>query len=337
MSSKNPKLTTTRIQKTKISSGSSRIDPSQVLSRYTRERISLTTIQKIVTRVTRYEDQGGQLGPCLITQSLPLKDKLEEFLTLLGYEEALLASFIVPLLTKGKVQINIGDRVERIELVSSKLLSKNQAEKFLEDYLKTIKVKSLPVPDGKIQSLSENSASRSKIRKFDKNDTQRIQPLSVNNAALLRAVIEDHTATASILLRDGADVNTRLPDGWTPLMYAAWSGYTNMVKALLAYDADLEAKGGNGWTALMVAVWGGHMSTIETLVSAGANVNAKDNNNKTVLMWAAQKGSVSVVQLLLEKEANVHAKNNKGATPLAYALREKHTAVSILLKKAGGN
>ncbi|NXQ23408.1 CLPB protein, partial [Alaudala cheleensis] len=51
-------------------------------------------------------------------------------------------------------------------------------------------------------------------------------------------VLSDHISPLSRLLEEGADVNTRHRLGWTPLMVAAISRNSSVVKALLTANAD---------------------------------------------------------------------------------------------------
>ena len=166
------------------------------------------------------------------------------------------------------------------------------------------------------------------------SDTK-MEALPLSTAALIRAAMEGHSSTIELLIREGADVNARLQDGWTPLMLAIWNGHAMAMETLITLGAYLEVKGGNGWTPLMVAVWNGNMEIVQALVGHGADVNAHDVSDKTVLMWAAQKGSTDIVQFLLDHGAGINTKNDKGLTARGYALREGHKDVAKLIEKAG--
>jgi hypothetical protein len=56
-----------------------------------------------------------------------------------------------------------------------------------------------------------------------------------------------------VLIDNGADVNAKDNDGWTALMYAAFSGYTETAEVLIDNGADVNAKDNDGLTALMIA------------------------------------------------------------------------------------
>eukprot|EP00755_Sulcionema_specki_P013362 Sspe_Gene.53808::Locus_29708_Transcript_1_1_Confidence_1.000_Length_840::g.53808::m.53808 len=62
---------------------------------------------------------------------------------------------------------------------------------------------------------------------------------------------KNHLQTASILLRAGADVDSRSKHGQiTPLILAAGKDNYEMVELLLEYDADTSIRDGYGYTAL---------------------------------------------------------------------------------------
>jgi ankyrin repeat protein len=52
------------------------------------------------------------------------------------------------------------------------------------------------------------------------------------NTKLFDAAKARNTAEVQKLVGEGADVNARDNEGWTPLFWAAFSGYTDTVRAL---------------------------------------------------------------------------------------------------------
>lgn len=136
------------------------------------------------------------------------------------------------------------------------------------------------------------------------------------------------------LIAGGADAETPITDGTTPLMAAAG------------------LKEGNGRTAPeqdrrgLSVVDGGRLPDeariVETVIAALAqpvNVNATNRNGDTALHAAAQLGYDPVVKLLAEKGANLSVKNNRGVTPLSSLAGRGdtvlHPATADLLRKLG--
>jgi ankyrin repeat protein len=167
-----------------------------------------------------------------------------------------------------------------------------------------------------------------------------------------RPSLDDTTSLAMIelLLRAGANPNAQLKlfppyrslrmdrgadaiidIGTTPLLRAARSGDTAVMKLLLEHGALVDLPQVSGATPLMVAVGLGASSidtrgkfrseldalaSAEVLLDAGGDVNARDANGRTALHAAAASGYDDVVRLLVERGADIAAKDVDGITPL---------------------
>jgi len=103
---------------------------------------------------------------------------------------------------------------------------------------------------------------------------------------LLKACQNSNLELAELLLKDGADVNTKDTEGTTALMAAA------------------SAPRGINWQLM------------ELLLKRGVDVNARDKNGKTALMLAFDKGYLNAAWLLFTKGSDANIANEKGDTPL---------------------
>jgi ankyrin repeat protein len=136
------------------------------------------------------------------------------------------------------------------------------------------------------------------------------------------------------LIAAGADADTPITDGTTPLMAAAG------------------LKEGNGRTAPeqdrrgLSVIDGGRLpdearivESVRAVLGQPVDVNATNRNGDTALHAAALLGYDPVVKLLAEKGANLSVKNNRGVTPLSsLAGRGEtvlHPATADLLRKLG--
>ena len=127
--------------------------------------------------------------------------------------------------------------------------------------------------------------------------------------ALHWAVYNHNADLVRQLLAAGADVKAKTRLGsLTPVMMAARSGDTAIVKLLLHAKGDAVTPNANGTTPLMFAAGAGNAQAITMLIERGADVNATDlTNGQTALMFAAAQGRVDAVTTLLARKADPNA------------------------------
>jgi ankyrin repeat protein len=147
---------------------------------------------------------------------------------------------------------------------------------------------------------------------------------------------------------EGANVNAwiRLHYRKTkPLIVAAGSGHTEIVKLFIEEGADVNAvtrkKGippkdmDYGWTALMAASGGGYLEIIRVLLEAGADVNPEPTyRGATPLRLAVENENQEIIKLLLEAGADIDAQMG---TPLWLASYLGHFEVVKLLLEQGAD
>jgi len=133
-------------------------------------------------------------------------------------------------------------------------------------------------------------------------------------AAVLGGVVGDTLEVMKVLIRAGADINTKNSNGWTALMYAASRNNKEAVKMLISAGADVNAKTSDGWTALMKAAHSllNPKEIVKNLISAGADINAKDNNGWTATMRMAKSRHLEAYNFLVSAGADIEAKNHEG-------------------------
>ena len=141
----------------------------------------------------------------------------------------------------------------------------------------------------------------------------------------------------------GADVKATESDriGVTPLVAAArFSKNPEVVTLLIKAGADVNTKSEDGVTALYMAAFGNENPEVLTvLIEAGADVNAKDNNGETPLHAAAASfyENLKILTLLIQAGADVNAKDNNGETPLDLAEAAVYKPKNAeILRAAGG-
>ena len=159
---------------------------------------------------------------------------------------------------------------------------------------------------------------------------------------LFIASLKGNNAMVTHLLRAGANPNTAVYNGQTPLMTASQQGYNDVVKQLLKFQANPnqsnEERGSAlGATALFYAVNNEHQEVVESLVNAGANVNHADANGFTPLMIAIERHNAEALGYLLSKGADVNYALYNGKSPLMLAINRNNTDAIRQLVNAGAD
>src|ERR1700676_3210293 len=150
----------------------------------------------------------------------------------------------------------------------------------------------------------------------------------------------DEREIADTLLAGGAKVNTADTYGETPLTLACASGDGALAKQLLEAGANANAVRWNGETALMIAAGAGSLEAVRELIKHGSDVKPVGGSKKqTALMWAAAEGHSDVVQELIERGADVNAVSAGGFTPLLFAAikNDVKSVTSLLTARADVN
>lgn len=115
------------------------------------------------------------------------------------------------------------------------------------------------------------------------------------------------------------------------LHIAAFTGNLDMVRALLEQGANVDEKEADGWTPLHLAAKYGYKQVVTTLLEKGANVDEKEDDGLVPLHLAAEKGHEDIVTTLLEKGANPLINDKDGKTPRELA---KDKNIIQVLKKS---
>jgi ankyrin repeat protein len=142
---------------------------------------------------------------------------------------------------------------------------------------------------------------------------------------------------SELLISHGADVNAKSAEGNTALTGAcARKGYDDVVKLLLSKGANPNTLMKNGWSPLDCVCSGGELETARSLIEHGADVNLAMEPGDTPLILAAMKGHLDVVRLLLENGADPKRRGEEGYTVLqAAAFSGNKELAAFLVTHAG--
>ncbi|KAH7382531.1 AFG1-like ATPase-domain-containing protein [Phaeosphaeria sp. MPI-PUGE-AT-0046c] len=140
----------------------------------------------------------------------------------------------------------------------------------------------------------------------------------------------------NLLLDHGADPLLTDDQGFNLLHSATLDGNVYQLVLLLHQDIPVDIPDLQSHTPLMWAAYKGYSSCVDLFLRWGANVYATDDQGFTGLHWALVKGSKESIQKLLEYGADRFAKNNDGKTP-AVTAEEMNTSRQwrVALSQAG--
>lgn len=153
----------------------------------------------------------------------------------------------------------------------------------------------------------------------------------------IAATSGDLDAVQEILKKD-VDVNRTLgaPSN-SVLNRAIEGGNPSVVEAVLQAGADANALGETGWSPLMVAAFSGNSSIIKSLVRHGAQVGlVEPRHRNTALLIAIRKGHTEAVRVLIAAGADPNQSIELGDAPLCRAQSIGRSDIASILRQAGG-
>ncbi|XP_007946459.1 ankyrin repeat domain-containing protein 35 [Orycteropus afer afer] len=154
------------------------------------------------------------------------------------------------------------------------------------------------------------------------------------STALHLATISCQPQCVKVLLQHGANEDAVDAENRSPLHWAASSGCASSVLLLCDHEAFLDVLDNDGRTPLMIASLGGHAAICSQLLQRGARVNVTDKDDKSALILACEKGSAEVAELLLSHGADAGTVDSVGHDALHYALHTQDKALWRLLRQA---
>ncbi|KAF7551513.1 hypothetical protein G7Z17_g4943 [Cylindrodendrum hubeiense] len=184
-------------------------------------------------------------------------------------------------------------------------------------------------------------------------------PAPARETPLTTAIAQQNPDIACRMMNLGASVTPNTPEtAGTPLLYAVWEGYSDLVSDLIGRGADVNQRGmvlkrEKPTFPLLLAIERGNVDIVNKLINAGAKIDDQDiegfspmhvaaanknaeflsilirdhhaNISTTLLNGsqpihsAASRGTAEHVKILLDSGASIDCKNNDGRTPLHWA------------------
>jgi len=141
-----------------------------------------------------------------------------------------------------------------------------------------------------------------------------------------------------LLLRKGADINTKDNFSYMPLNWAAFFGHQEFIEFLLDNKADFDATGGKGLEILRKAAHFGSARLFRFVSEKDQDLFANGNANDATMYTAIEGGSVEIVHMLMAKNVPVkHFRNPNGWRPIHQAAHNGHLAMIKFLAEHGAD
>ncbi|XP_059785572.1 ankyrin repeat domain-containing protein 35 isoform X2 [Balaenoptera ricei] len=144
------------------------------------------------------------------------------------------------------------------------------------------------------------SSSQVAVERWNRRDQKLLEAVQRGDVGCVAALASKKSARPTKL-----DSN-----GQSPFHLAASKGLTECLTILLANGADVNSKNEDGSTALHSATISCQPQCVKVLLQHGANEDAVDVENRSPLHWAAFSGCASSVLLLCDHEAFLDVLDN---------------------------
>lgn len=184
--------------------------------------------------------------------------------------------------------------------ITGKIKHKKTRKTALVDYLRENKQ-----PDiNKVKELIEAGASVN-ARDF------------LDRTPLMYAARSGRAKIIKFLLEQGTDINCR--NRWlkeSALIIASSGKDARTARLLIENGANVNVRSFEGWTPLMIACQLGNVKMVKLFLEKGANVHLRAHNKKTALFYACMSESkdLEIIRLLIEHgaKANQHGADVEG-------------------------
>ena len=205
-------------------------------------------------------------------------------------------------------------------------------------------------------------------RLLEKGASPNYRPEGITSALLL-CLENEYFDLAALMVEQGAEVDIRNDQGWTPLIWASMKGRRKAVDFLIAHGANIHACNNDGWNAVTGAYFKKRTEIVNLLLEQGAvfgakyaeaallsayengygdvvnhlldefntNPNVTDAVNVSLLAKAVDKGDWDFVKTLLEKGADVNVTDADGVPVLAVLAGNGHRELIALLLEKGAD
>lgn len=146
---------------------------------------------------------------------------------------------------------------------------------------------------------------------------------SLYDGAIIPQAVQENVSLPLIaeLLKAGADVNAKLPDGSTALGMALQQNNEDLAELLLENKADTQTTFADGNNLLFFAVeHNSPAKIIDTLLAGGADVNQKKADGSVLLLKVLSEKKYDLAEKFIVAGADVNLTDSSGDSAVTYVL-----------------
>lgn len=141
----------------------------------------------------------------------------------------------------------------------------------------------------------------------------------------------------NLIMKQEVNVNAGNKKGASPIHYASFFCYTDIVEFLINQGANIDPGNNKGINALHYASINGCTDVVRLLVEKGANINIGDVTGNLAIHYAAANGHEKIVEFLADHNVEILSGNNNGVAPLHYAAINGHKNIVQFLLSRGAS
>jgi len=180
---------------------------------------------------------------------------------------------------------------------------------------------------GAVQARDVEKLSQLLRRGMDVNTTD-----PAGNSLIMLAARNGDFRTLEYLLKNNPNLHKQNKYGESAMLLAAFAGSLQSVKALVEAGAEIDP---DGWTPLIYAAFEGHAAVVRYLLTLDIDIDAQSDTGITALMAACRNNRIEIVRILLEQDADLDLQNQSKQTALDLAVSGGYTDIVALLGTAG--
>ena len=286
------------------------------------------------TKIALQQNSAGKLWPneyemqAMLPTGTPVKDGIEPVSITVENHSTQTDYVVKPILSRDQSQISTSEKNTK-----------------LAEFLSIGKTPSIKQQLSKLNSVL-SQRSEKLIELVDCNQIEKLKKLLATGinlnvrsfkgyTPLVYAAYKGNTEILQLLIENWADIDYPDSQGITPLKKACRHNHHESTKLLLINGADASIKDNKQWDAMAVTTRYGHHECLSVLLEHKVQQTTSPGAKKPPIALAAQYGHFNCIRLLIDDEANLDEQDVRGWTAVKYASKFNYPECLRILLESG--